>query len=271
MRKNIDKIHLLSLGFPILTVISIIFRALAMLFAYDASVGYFSNSSVLTYTSRSFFAVGLVFGILTILLCKKEDLKIESTPWSVYNAFSSTVVSFSLLIFSLLYVLLNLRDIKPLHILTVFFSVAAAIFFMADLMSNKKEVGAEIGLPCAIFTILALLLIIFAEYFDYYTALNSSEKQLTIFTFVIGALYILQRARYSSGIPQPKLRLITAFVTAFIGAFTSIPGFIGSFAGEISSPKYLVYYLLSFALAVYATTDLLSSLKLLRYTKTDEE
>ena len=189
----------------------------------------------------------------------------------MYNAFSSTVVSFSLLVFSLLYVLLNLGEIKPLHILTVFFAVAAAMFFMADLMSNKKEGSAEIGLPCAIFTILALLLIIFAEYFDYYTALNSSEKQLTIFTFVIGALYILQRARYSSNIPQPKLRLITAFVTAFIGAFTSIPGFIGSFAGEISSPKYLVYYLLSFALAVYATTDLLSSLKLLRYTKTDEK
>ena len=271
MRKNIDKIHLLSLGFPILTATSIIFRTLAMLFAYDSSVGYFSSSSVFTYMSRSFFAVGLIFGILTLLLCKKEDLKTEATPWSVYSAFSSTIVSFSLLIFSLLYVLLNLGGIKPLHILTVFFAVAAAIFFMADLLGGKKDGGSEIGLPCAIFTILALLLIVFAEYFDYHTALNSSEKQLTIFTFVIGALYILQRARYSSGIPQPRLRLITAFSTAFIGAFTSIPGFVGSFAGTLSSPKYLVYYLLSFALAVYAATDLLSSLRLLRYTRSDKE
>ena len=44
--------------------------------------------------------------------------------------------------------------------------------------------------------------------------------------------------------------------------YFSIPGIIGYFARVTASSKYLVYYLLAFAIAIYAAVDLCVRIKL---------
>lgn len=263
MKKKINTIDLISLGLPIFAAIGIILRSIAFLTAFDSSVGYFSDSTVITYLDRAFFAIAILFGIAVSILIKKNEISIEVSPTNLWSTFASLILGFVFAIFGLLFLLMTISSATVLTYVVYAGAFISAVYYLYEGFRPIRvgTLSAARALV-VIISIIGLIAIVFVENFDFYVALNNSEKTFAMFIFVIASIFTIQKLKFVAGNPSPRFYLCTSYITAFLGAYFSIPGIIANCAGIVDSPKYLLYYLLALGLAIYASIDFIGRIKL---------
>lgn len=259
MKKTVNKIKLLSFGFSSLTFISVILRTINLLTAFDSNVGYFDESSPLTHITRVSAIISILFGVVLVIMTKKGKLSDVPPSHNLWTSTSSIILGFVFLIFSPLFFMLNMKDLSPTVILIIIGALISSVFFVIDGIRAQKEWASPTSRALlTIVSCLTLIGICLSEYFNYFVALNNPEKILVSLTFISAAVLLMQNARFKAGNPQPRVHLIFSYAVAFLGAYTSIPGIIGNLAGVLTSPSYLVYYLICFGITIYAAANFFS-------------
>lgn len=260
MNKKINAINLLSLGLIVFSVICLIFRTVAILTAFDSHIGYFDRNSVIIYFDRSFFAVAIIFGIVISFLTSKAAVS-KSLPANLWSTFSSLLFGFIWAICTLLFVILLMPKASTLVYVAIAGSAGSAIYFIYEGFRPIKtlSIGRSIA---SLIPMIAFLSIILIENFDFYIAFNAPDKQLVMFVFILAALYLIQKLKFSTEAPTSKLYICSAYLTIFISIYFAVPGIIGNLTHVTDSPKYLVYYMLSLGTAIYAIIDFIGHIKL---------
>ena len=261
MKKKINTMDLIALGAAILTLIGAALRTVALLTAFDADVGYFSESALITYLDRALLLAAIVFGTVVLIATPKDKLSASPAPITVWSTFSSAALGFIFAIFGVLFLILHLPKPAILVCITSAGALASAIYFIYEAI-RPDTAGKRIGL--GLFPVISLVGAVFVENFDFLVALNSPEKLLATVTFAVGALLIVQRLKFSAGNPTPRFELWCAYLVAFLGAYFAVGGIVATCVGVLDDPKYLVYYLLSVGLSIYAFIDLYGRLALAR-------
>ena len=268
MKKRINTINLFVLGLMVFSVICLVLRSVAMLTALDSYIGYFDRSAAITFFDRSFFATAIAFGIVTSFFAPKASVSAR-TPEGLWNTLASIVLGFIWAIFALLFAIIGMAEGSILVYVVAAGAIGSAVYYVYEGFRPITRVSGG-RTVASLLPILSLLAIVFLENFDFTIALNSPDKQVMMFFFVLAPLYIVQKLKLATEAPSQKLYLMSAFLTIFIGIYFSIPGIIANLSGTLNESKYLVYYLLALAISAYATVDLITRIKLSSFSETSE-
>ena len=265
MKKSFNTIDLIALGLPAFTLISVILRLIALLTAFDTNVGYFDSAAIITYIDRAVFFAAIAFGIVVPIITKKDGISAAASPVTLWSTFASFALGFVFAIFALLFTLLSWQSRSILSYVVSVGAVVSAVYYIYEGFRPIKAEGLTAKRAIvAIISIVGLIAIVFLENFDFTVALNSSEKLLSMFVFVLAPIFIIQKLKFHTEAPSPRFYLCTSFLTALLGAYLSIPCIIANCAGTLENPKYLLYYLLALALSIYASMDFMGRIKLTR-------
>ena len=267
MKKNINTIDLVALGLPALALIGVILRLISLLTAFDSGVGYFDNNALITYIDRAILFAAVAFGIIVPIITKKDAIPTAPSPVTLISRFASFALGFVFAICALLFTLLSLKSKLLLSYVVSAGAIVSAIYYIYEGFCPVKADGLTAKRTIvAIISIVGMISIAFIENFDFTVALNSSEKLLSMFTFVLAPIFIIQKLKFGTEAPSSRLYLCASYLTAFLGTYFSILGIIANCAGVLDNPKYLLYYLLAFTLAIYAFIDLTGRIRLTKLT-----
>ena len=259
MKKNINKTALMLCGLISLTVIGIVIRTVALFTAFDPQIEYFDESSLITYINRAFVLMTLLLGAFTAFT-QKDQILTSVNGSSLLGMVASMLLGFAFIIFGGLYLLINLNAISPIAIAVAILAFVSAVYYIYEGIRPSSDIATGKTVLIIISAVL-LAIISFMENFDLFVTLNNPEKLGFFFIFILGALFIIQKALIRVNSPRPRLFLFSAYATAYLGAYLALPGIIANFAGILDNTKYLVYYLLAFALSIYAFTAILDHVK----------
>lgn len=234
----------------LLTLLSIVVRALCILFFFDADLGYYTRGAWLPYLAGGIPMISvLALGILCFTRVGK--LSLPSCKAMLASRICAIAVASA---FLLLFLFGLFADGKPLPLLL---SLGAAAYFALIFLDVASPSARLIGCVCAM---LRLLLAMADVYFDVTVPMNAPDKVLFELACVVGVLFLISDLRASISEPRPTLfRFSLAAATILLGT-ASIPSLIGVWQGvlrETMAPSYL----LLLALFVYALTR---SVELLR-------
>ena len=263
MKKRINILSFLPVGLIFLILIGIIIRTTALFFAFDTDIGYFDQSSPLTYVNNALVLVALSFGCVLSLLLKKDELPMSLPSHDIWSSASSMTLGFVFGVSAVLLYIVKITVSASLlsHIIILLAAISAIYYIYEGIVALKVGASTLIKVIFSILSSICLFMIVVSENFDFYTTLNNPEKVLTMFVFVISPIFFIQASRFEADAPQPKLFILSSFATAFLGAYTAIPAIIANCAGILSDSKYLIYYLLALALSVYAFVRFLVYIK----------
>lgn len=259
MKKKINTIDLISVGLVIFSAICIILRTVALLTAFDQKVGYFSSTALITYLDRAFIITAIIFGTVAAIITPKGVLKSDPAPINVWSTFSSAALGFIFGIFGILFFILHYPNPSILVMIASAGAVASSVCYIYEAI---RPIKAAKGIAGGLIAILTLVCVVFVENFDLYVALNSTEKILATLLFGIASLFILQNLKFRTESASPRFHLWCAYLTALLGAYFAVGGIIATSAGTLGNLKYLVYYLLSAGLSIYAFTDIFGRISL---------
>jgi hypothetical protein len=267
MKNKINTIYLLSVGLIVFTAICTTLRLVALLTAFDAGVGYFSNNALITYLDRSLLAASIIFGTVALILTPKDSLSKAPSTITVWSVLSSAALGFVFAIFGVLFLILNLPKPSTIEYVAIVGSIISAIYYIYEAIRPSQSSSKRIG--AGLIPILALVCVVFIENFDLTIALNSPEKILSTFVFAIGSLFIVQKLKFNAKSPAPRFHLWCAYMTAFLGAYFALGGIVATSLGVLNSTKYLVYHLFSAGLSIYAFVDLFGRISLSKLANTE--
>ena len=121
-----------------------------------------------------------------------------------------------------------------------------------------------------IINITGLLLIIIFEHLDYFVPINSVRKTMIFISFAAAIMFIAQDIRFKAGIGQPRAYFFFGTATMLLCGTTSISHLIAHYANVLTDSSFLMYYLVSFGLALYAFAKLLAYVKYAEYISSHE-
>ena len=268
MKKNINTINLLSLGLIVFSVICLVLRSIALLTAFDTHIGYFEQSAIITHFDRSFFAVSVIFGIVVSFLIQRSSIS-QISPASLWSTFSSLLFGFIWAVCALLLIISGISKSFVLGYVAVASAIGSAAYYIYEGFRPIKTLGMGRVLA-ALLPMISLLSMTFFENFDLYVALNNPEKQLIMFVFVIATLYMIQKLKFHTDSPSPRLYACSSYLTVFLSIYFAIPGIIGNLAHVTDEPRYLVYSLLALGIAIYSATDLVGRIRLSSFEESNE-
>ena len=228
-----------------LTILALVFRILARVYAYDSDIGYFKSGSVfsiLHYVSLFLIAL-LAFSSFflfrrsaipeSILLKMKQTCVMEKIAAVVGGISMLTVSVYMALLFWGADSALTPTSFTSIGLLTAFLSVFFFLFFW---------IPTRIGKNAHIFSGFALILhfvyILVSSYSELYTTMNNPVKILTQLTAIAAILYLLSDLRFYLGTALPARYI--AFATIFLGLATVSSLSCGMF--EVHRQEYTELY-----------------------------
>ena len=230
-----------------LTACLTVTRTLALLFAFDANIGYFRPGflPVLTYVLEG---LAIACCIALPFLIKKEGVCEQEPPLSTAGMVGACCCAL-VLAATALYLLITCTSVPaPLFLVlfaALFLAVGAAYFAMHLFPQRSPHVLLCYGMILGALTVLAIV------YFDRYTQMNAPHKialQCCMLS-IMGALLLEARSALGRGDTATRAAL-TAFA-ALLCFFLGASGLIGFAAGAFDSMTYLLFDLCSLCLSVW--------------------
>ncbi len=272
MKKTANKLKIFLYSVTGLTVLCSVLFTISMFIAFDADVGYFSNTKILPYIQTALMTVSIISFLSIIFLFPKKELPAIESSNSPFGSFASLFCGFAFIggtaikYFSTYQNAANMSQSQKYTFTAIILSgIVAAIYFIADaLTSNKKLLSLKV--IAGIFVIINLIFTIIFEHTDYFVPINAPRKTLLFLGFISAAMFMVQEFRAKTDILLPKAYIIFGSSTALICATFSISGLIAHYSGAFKCSSFLVYYLIALALAVYATSKTFTYLKLVEET-----
>lgn len=271
MKESVNKLKIFLYSMLGLTLLCTALFTVSMFVAFDADVGYFSNTSILPRIQNALVIVSIIFFASITFLIPKDSLPCQKPSNVVLTVFSSLFCGFvyiSGMIITFLSTYNNAANMssfqKYIFLIIVISGLIAAFHFIYDALAPEKS-GLTLKTVSAVFVIINLLDIIIFEHVDYTVAINTPRKVLLFLSFISVAVFIVQELRFKVGIHQPRAYIFFGSVATLLCAIMSVSGLIAHYAGAFKDSSFLIYYLIGLAFAVYISTKLLSYMKYVEY------
>ena len=251
-----------TLLFFTFTVLALLFRMLARVYAYDADIGYFKSGALfpILHFCALFLIALLALSALFLfrrstipeeLLSKMKQTCVIEKSAAIFGGLLMTVVSLSTLLFYWVSEKITPSAFTVIGLLSAFLSIFFFLFFWIP-----SAIGKATHIVSGLLLVLHFVYILVSSYFELYTPMNNPVKVLLQVTAIAAILYLLSDLRFYLGSPRPSAYV--AFATAFLGfAFVSTAS-IGMFEVQFEAytALYRLYNLACLALLIPAAVRL---------------
>ena len=240
MDRNATVARLCFLLTAVLTLLGTTVRAVCMLVAFDASVGYF-NSSRLVALSTILYFLGVLTPIVCAILISKGALpQTLRTPNRLSAAF---LWGLSLIVFAV-FGLINLINISAVAVkvntLPIWLALPAALYFI--LSANRQDSRYPDWLSLVGFLPIFWCIAAVADtYTDQFTAMNSPIKVGLQLGFVGLMLILTSELRFRLGKPLPRTATALLGIGSFLAMCGAVPVLIGTGAHILNNSLHMLY------------------------------
>lgn len=235
---------------PVLAVIIAIAYFCAMRYDYDFTLSYFSADSVFAAVVWVGICLAAALAIALALLMRKSEVSSgpDNSPLTLFGTVLGGLMALMLIAH-------GIRDIVN-HSLTGKAEIAALIllpFIAASLflMNSTKYRGSNAHKICASLAALSVNMSMFACYFDFDIALNSSVRNLTTVVQASVLMFLISEARLAFGVPNERLRSGFYIFTSAITSSAVLGFTLGAIAFKVINPNPADPNLPIFRLAMY--------------------
>ena len=231
-----------------LTLACVALRSCALLFAFDAKIGYFAPGAitVLLY----------ILQVLAVVCCIALPFLINNSPSASASAAPSLAATVGSILTAL--ALLTVAIITAVQgttfsapplvcILSTAFSLFGAICFLLPFLHLKPHTAVLFYYAA----ILAFILLLAVTYFDRYVQMNAPHKVSQHLALLAAALALIAKARALIGCEKPLLTALSHPLAFLLCASCGAPNLVAFLAGSYVDTFYLSIDLLTLAAAVY--------------------
>ena len=277
MKKTTNKLKIFLYSVVGLTVLCAALFTISMFTAFDAEIGYFSNTKILPYIQTALMTVSVISLISVMFLFPKKSLPADKAPDTAWGMFASLFCGFVFLggtaikFFSTYKSVANLSQFQKYMFTVIILSgLIAAVYFIIDALTSSKKLLA-LKVITGIFVIINLLVSIIFEHIDHLVPINAPRKTLLFLGFISAAMFMVQEFRAKTDIILPKGYIFFGSATTLICASFSISGLVAHYAGAFKCSPFLVYYLTGLALAAYSSAKMFAYMKHVEKIDTDTQ
>lgn len=243
------------------TLAAAVLRTVAFLTAYDGLIGYFSaGTSAVTVMYRILAAVAILATTVCARLIPTDQTAALRLPTGVDPLAILPLSALLLTAFYTLYSVYNATAIS--NILWMICSVTTligAVFFLLRLLGRGSRTGLALTGLCIL---PAMILIIALTYGDATVTMNSPVKLAVQFAALGIMLAVVTELRFLSGIPAPRLAIVSLATATFLCLGGALPCLIARLAGSIPADRpegqglYLTFLLAATLYGLYAAAQL---------------
>lgn len=256
-KQNSAKLCRAALAITVL--LALLFRILALLFSFDAQIGYFQKGSILILLTYVLEGISVALCAALPFLINNARVRGASASPGVAELIGAIFTAMMLPI-TAAYLLLKGRTglVAPalLSILAALLCLIGIGFFVTRLFSFKQDTRALFGYAL----IFGAALLMMIAYLDRYTQTNAPHKLSQHLCMLCMMLAVLYEARALVGRDLPRVRLaVTALAFALCGIF-SLSNLIAFCAGAYDDLTYLVCDLPALGFAIYSGARLFSAI-----------
>ena len=235
-----------------LTSLCILIYIACILFAFDAPIAYFSQSSLLPYVAKYLLILSLI-GVGTLLfLIPKNALSCSAPQHSKPSRISAVLVAVSFIIyFALRFIISSNGYLQPTNL---FFacealSIISAIFYLLTAITPLKESStrAILLIPTIIWAATAMT----EAYTNRFATMNSPMKLFLMLSMMSVMFFALYEARYLISRPCPRAYIVSSLIGVCLSSVFSISFLVMQFSGKHSIMEFLPTAIVSLAFSIY--------------------
>lgn len=250
----------------LLALVLTVLRSAALLWHYDAAIGYFEAGVGLPELANLLTLLALPLCVSLCFTLGGGKLKGAQTRFHLPTAFSSALVAFLLIAFAALHVTElsselsagTEADLRPIvtSALAALFSVLGSVSFILS-ASMGAEVSAKKAFSSSAVVLFAIVYALFL-YFDTELPINAPEKLLSQITLLSVALFFLYETRIALAQPMPAVRAAFGILAMILTASSSVPNLLYYAANGRAVLETPVHDFLILALFLYLVARLTS-------------
>lgn len=247
LKSVIGRRRLYWIGVAVLTLLTLILRALALTLTFDAEIGYFTDRA-LPVVVHALEAITLIGCFAPLLLFGKEDLPVDRTPLSTVGRVAACITAICF-VATAIYLLPNLTALPAptiLVLLAVAFLIVGACYFLLQARGQASTAAL-----CGYGVIFAAVLLLSVTYFDRYTQMNAPHKVSLHLAMLSIMVCMLFEIRTLIGCPKPRGLAVTSAICFFCTAVYGGSNLIAFVVGTYANALYLMGDLVSLGFAVY--------------------
>lgn len=244
-----------------LTLTAAVLRTVAFLTVYDGLIGYFSaDASAVTVLYRILAAIAVLAAAVCTRLIPADRtaalrLSTGADPLAILPLPALLLTAF----YTLYSVYNNAATSNVLWMICGVTALIGAVFFLLRLLGCGSRTGL---IPTGLCILPAMILIIALTYGDATVTMNSPVKLAVQFAALGIMLAVVTELRFLSGIPAPRLAIVSLATATFLCLGGALPCLIARLAGSIPADRpegqglYLTFLLAATLYGLYAAAQL---------------
>ena len=247
---------LIALG--VLALVTLLLRALALITAFDAEIGYFKSDAALPVLTRVLEILALAACFVPLFLFNKNELPVTHRPLNLAARIAAGLAAVCLLA-AAVFLLPRLSTIPAPRVLVLLAAVllAAGSLYFVFLLRVKEAAATPFGYA----VILGAVLLLSITYFDRYTQMNTPHKVSLHLSLLCVMVWMLFELRAVLGIAKPRGLAVTSSLCLFYPGVCGGSNVIAFLAGSYRDPLYLMGDLVCLGIAVYVACRAASDLR----------
>ncbi len=223
------KIRMCALAGVVLSALSVALRVLSLFFFYEKDIAYYERGAILPMLSHLVYALAVIFFAASAfwLIPKAREVDGANVPHPSFVCRLAALLPAAALIYYAVssYMKNGEGKLGGLPLLTVIFSVLAAIFFiLLSLKQKTPHFTAGMGLTFVLWAAFVWI----DSYIDYTVPLNSPDKLYFHFGCIAAAFFIINEIRALISCTRPRemyFSVMFALLALFTSAFPSIAAY----------------------------------------------
>lgn len=228
------KLKIYTYSITALSAVCILLRVLCLLFAFDASAGYFSLSSPLPGIADAVLILAILWAASALIFIPRKSMKYLMPAYSTASVFASALCGFlfiyiaaqsglSMLDDRILLSETYKRDVIVLMISAISALLSAIYFFTALRPGALRTNGRVIlGFFPVIWAVMSLATI----YFDFTHAMNDPNKVMLQLALMAVMIFFLHELRLLLGRTQPRVGLVFTYVGLLLCGVGGVAGML---------------------------------------------
>ncbi len=260
---TVHKKHWLTIGIllaPLFSLIAVILHCLSLFREFEGNRGYFAeNAPVRTGLLAFCVAAFLIFILWAVIFRREFSLPVYTGSLTVF--FSSSFMVVTLLVFSISGLLALSSAVgmtATFLLLASLLALVSVVYFLLFLhpASPINTKRGMLGIAPAFFALFMAMIL----YFDQSTQMNHPLKLLSLFAFLLIAIYALGECRGLFCRQAPALHFVITASAMLISAVASVPNILYALAEGKELVLSTVYDFVLFAYSLYILARLLQML-----------
>ena len=248
----LKKLKIYFISSLVLTSICILIYIMCVLFAFDAPIAYFSNSTPLPFIAKYLMIFSAIGVISLLFLIPKGSLVDSAHPHSKASRVSAALIAISLIIYSALRFIISSNGfLQPtkLFFACTGLAIISAIFYIMTAVSPATTNPTRVILQ--ITTIIWAAATMTEAYTNRYVTMNSPIKLLLLLAMMAIMFFSLYEARFLIERPHPRAYAVAVLLGVCLNSVFSISFLVMQISGKYSIVEFLPTAIVSLAFSIY--------------------